>query len=71
MNDFVALVEGGADVNAIGDMGSTPLQEAVEQAHAKVVKFLLDCGAKRDVQNELGQTPLEIARKRGWPKLPD
>jgi len=62
MEDIVALVEGGADVNAAGDLGSTPLHEAVEQGHLEVVKFLLEHGASPTVKNELGKTPCDIAR---------
>ncbi|HEY6370814.1 MAG TPA: ankyrin repeat domain-containing protein [Candidatus Sulfotelmatobacter sp.] len=71
MNDIVALVEGGADVNAIGDMGSTPLHEAVEQAHAGAEKFLLDRGAKRDVLKSSDKHGSILPKKRGWLKFPD
>jgi ankyrin repeat protein len=63
--DVIALVEGGADVNAVGDLGSTPLHEAVEQGRVQIVKFLLEQGAVPKVKNELGKTALDIAQEKG------
>jgi ankyrin repeat protein len=46
----------------VGDLGSTPLHEAVEQGHVRIVQFLLKRGASPHVANELGKTPLDVAK---------
>jgi len=65
MEEIEALVEGGADVNVVGDMGSTPLHEAAGQGHVEAVRFLLGHGARTDVKNEFGRTALEVAEIDG------
>ncbi len=60
-DEALALLEGGANVNAAGDMGSTPLHYAVAQGHINIVKLLLSRGASKDVMSELGSSPLQIA----------
>jgi ankyrin repeat protein len=55
------LIKAGVDVNALGDMGSTPLHYADDP---KVVDLLLSAGAADNVINEFGQTPLEARRSR-------
>jgi ankyrin repeat protein len=54
------LVAAGADVNAVNDSGETPLHFG---AHASddVVKFLAAHGAKLDVKDMQGRTPVEMA----------
>ena len=42
---MVLLVEHGADPNASGMEGDTPLHDAAISAHIDVAKFLLDKGA--------------------------
>ena len=64
-----ALVEGGADVNEADQYGRTPLSEAAgeEKADAvKVIKFLLDAGAKVDPGLRL--SPLICAARTGTVK---
>jgi len=57
----LAAIRGGADVNASGSDGSTPLLWAVHGIDHEVVQALLQRGAKPDVRNALGATPLSEA----------
>ncbi|WP_211315749.1 ankyrin repeat domain-containing protein [Isoalcanivorax indicus] len=60
-----ALVDAGADVNAIGDMGQTPLHVAISRGYIEIVELLLRAGARTDIQSEFGETQLEKAKKKG------
>ena len=55
------LVELGGDVNSAGEHGWTPLHGAAYKGVDAVVRFLVDHGARMDVFDEYGQTPLSIA----------
>jgi ankyrin repeat protein len=55
-----ALVAAGADVNAVNDSGETPLHFGA-QASDDIVKFLVAKGAKLDVKDKVGRTPVEMA----------
>lgn len=55
------LLEQGADVNAAGHFGWTALHAAAYQGLNDVVELLARHGAKLDVLDEFGQTPLSIA----------
>jgi len=55
------LVAHGADVNAVGQFGWTALHSASYQGLNDVIEFLVSKGAKMDVKDELGQTPLSIS----------
>ena len=54
------LVAAGADVNAISEAGQTPLHFGA-QASDDIVKFLASSGAKLDVKDKQGRTPVEMA----------
>jgi ankyrin repeat protein len=54
------LVAAGADVNAISEAGQTPLHFGA-QASDDIVKFLAASGAKLDVKDKQGRTPVEMA----------
>jgi hypothetical protein len=56
----VAL-EAGSDVNAIDDDGDTALHGAAFRGSNEIVQMLVEHGAKLDVHNYLGFTPLMIA----------
>lgn len=58
----IALIEAGANVNAIGDMGETPLHIAVKQQLKPVVEALLEAGANPEIRSEFGETPSELLR---------
>src|SRR6266850_1177135 len=55
------LVELGADVNSAGEHGWTALHGAAYKGVDSVVRFLVEKGAKTEVFDEYGQTPLSIA----------
>ena len=55
------LVRSGAKVNAIGDMGYTPLHYAAMEGRLKVAEKLLALGADPKIRNEFGTTPAETA----------
>ena len=50
------LLKAGVDVNAIGDMGSTPLHYA---ASPQVASLLRGAGARTDMRDEFGKTAAE------------
>ena len=68
------LLDHGADINEIGiehptdpryqeDMGSA-LHRAVNAGHRDIVEFLIKQGASLDLKDEMGRTPLDLARTR-------
>ena len=56
------LIKGGADVNAIGDMGQTPLHVAARDGPNDLTKLLLANGASTTIIDEFGFLP---GNKRG------
>jgi uncharacterized protein len=59
MAAMTMLLEMGADINASNVAGDTAAHAAVSSA--PVLQFLADHGAKMDVKNKQGRTPLETA----------
>ena len=56
------LVDHGADVNARGELGKTPLHLAVERTgDDHIIKFLFKKGAEVNGKDEKGRTPLHYA----------
>ena len=54
------LVAAGADINAKGESGFTPLHCAAEQNCPDAIKFLISLGAVQ-IRNDNGELPLELA----------
>ena len=52
----------GADVNAVGENGWTPLHGAAYPGEDAIVQLLVDNGAKLDAKDKWKQTPLSIAQ---------
>ena len=48
-------------LNAFNTGGTTALHSAVQRGAEKVVRYLADHGAKLDMKNKQGRTPLDIA----------
>jgi ankyrin repeat protein len=63
--DVEAFIALGADINAIGDLGLTPLHYAVLGGHADTAALLMEHGARQDMPNEFGETPLQMAHLMG------
>jgi len=57
----MALVEAGADVNAVDGEGKTPLHHSAFLALVDVSGFLIDRGALTDIADRKGMTPLKYA----------
>jgi ankyrin repeat protein len=56
------LVSLGANVNARGDLGYTPLHYSAMKGHWPIAEFLIGHGAKSDEKNEFEETPTDVAR---------
>lgn len=54
------VLEGGAFVNVIDDVGETPLFYALRGQHPEVIKKLIDLKANLFSKNDEGETPLEF-----------
>ncbi len=54
-------LDAGADVNAADNQGQTALHGAAQKGWDQVVQFLVDRGAKLDVKDKRGHTPLDAA----------
>jgi uncharacterized protein len=64
-----AAVELGADVNATNDIGDTAIHGAAYVGANDIVQFLVEKGAKVDVENVYGQTAWTIAAEVMTPGL--
>jgi len=71
LEELYALLDGGAEVDGLGELGNTALHEAAGQGHFDVVAVLLEFGARKDIRNEFGDTPLDIAVMHGRQDLID
>jgi len=65
----LALIEAGADVNAVGDMSETPLHVALRKQNLVVIEAMLKAGATLTRVSEFGQTPLDVAKEIGGETL--
>lgn len=54
-----ALIESGADVNAVTRRGTTPLHESARWGTVAVARILLAAGARVDAKDKDGETPLD------------
>ena len=63
------LVRAGADVNAVGDLGSTPLYAAVLHGHVAAARPLLAAGASPSYRDAFGRSAAELAARSGSSEL--
>ncbi|PRP88438.1 centaurin beta [Planoprotostelium fungivorum] len=59
----VLLVQFRGDINATDSEGNVPLHLAAARGKTAVACYFFKCGAKLDVKNKEGQTPLDVAVK--------
>jgi ankyrin repeat protein len=52
-------------VNALTKYKDAPLHFAVAQGDARMVALLVKSGARADIENDDGDTPVDIAKKMG------
>jgi uncharacterized protein len=52
------LIEKGAQVNRVNDLGESPVYLALENAHPDLAAFLAESGADLNLADKLGNTPL-------------
>jgi uncharacterized protein len=64
------LVELGGDVNEANDMGLAPLHGAAFRWSDDVISYLVDHGARLDVKDKVGRTPLTWASGVTIPSTP-
>lgn len=65
----VALLDAGADVNALGERAITPLHLAASRGDETMCQELLARGADRDARMDDGTTPAAMARTRGHDRV--
>ena len=65
----VKLLEAGADPDAPGGWGQTPLHEAAEYRTPALVQALLDAGADPNATDRYGSSALHVAARAGTPEV--
>ena len=55
------MIQAGAEVNLADKRGWTPLHKASEYGHAEVITALLAGGADKTIEDENGDTPVDVA----------
>jgi ankyrin repeat protein len=58
------LVDKGADVNAVNDLGMTAAHYAVQRGSERLIEYLAGKGARFDIRNKQGRTAADLARGR-------
>lgn len=69
-----ALIEGGAPLDHVNNLGWTALIEAIVLGdggprHVATVRALVEAGAALDLADRAGTTPLALARQRGYAEI--
>jgi ankyrin repeat protein len=63
------LIDAGADVNVQDKADQTPLHWATIFGEVEIAKVLLDAGARKDIPNEDGKFPYDLAKTKELKKL--
>ena len=68
ITDVTSLTGRIARTNTMTDrQGQTPLFLAAESGRIEVVRYLLEHGARVDIKDDTGKTPIDAAAGGGWP----
>ena len=65
LQEVLALIEAGADINVCNHIGWTPIYMAAGNGHDGVVKALIAAGVDIDKTDDIGWTPLLTATEHG------
>ena len=65
----LSLLRRGADVNAHGRSGESPLHQASQRGQAEIVQILLEHNADTNIQDLKGYTPLHLTSQIGHVKI--
>ena len=68
-DEVAALLAGGANVDAVGELGNQAICEAIGAGNASIVQMLIDAGARLDGINEFGQSPIDLAEASTDPNI--
>ncbi len=71
VEDIEVLVSAGAHINALEDLGYTPLHVAVLGGNLSSVLKMLELGADPSLKNEFGETAEMVARQLGHREITD
>jgi len=68
------LIEAGAPLDHVNNLGWTALIEAVilgdgGPRHQRTIEHLVNAGANRSIADREGRTPLDLARERGYAEI--
>ena len=58
---ITTLLERGADINAVNELGETAAHGAAQRGADKIMRFLAEKGARLDVRDKQGRTPMDEA----------
>ncbi len=56
------LIDNGADINAKGRFGATPLHEAASRGHEETTRLLISRGANVNAKDSNRERPLDVAK---------
>ena len=59
------LLDAGADVNQVNEAGDSAMHAAAGAGMLQLIQLLAERGARLDVENKAGQTPLALTQPRG------
>jgi len=69
LDDLVALIAGGANVNAVGEDGNSAFHYAASFGYPDIVRLLLEHRSATNIKNMFGETPLDCAKSSGSEKV--
>jgi ankyrin repeat protein len=67
--DVIALIEGGADVDLLGQLNFSALEYAATFGHLDIIGALLEHGASKSNRNDFGKSALDIAKANGFDEI--
>jgi ankyrin repeat protein len=65
------LIEAGAEIEAVGMDGQTPMHRAARGGNASLINALLERGARLDTRDNEGRTPYDLVAAPGRGNNPE